>query len=166
MNPMSSSKAENTPAPAVTPEDVTQLLSYRVSVLSRQLARAGGSLYLKELGLTLPQWRTLSALGSFGELAVTGVAERTFMDRGQTSRTIDTLTRAGLIRLRPDVRDGRRTLYSLSADGERLYAAGLPLAKERQQRLVEALPPDDAACFSRVLDRLIGLTAKSSARKG
>jgi len=156
---MDRSVSKSAPAP-VEVGGVSRLLSYRISVLARQLARQAGSFYLDKLGLTQPQWRVLSAIGGAGELTVTEVAERTFMDRGQTSRTVDTLVKAGLIRMRPDVRDGRRILFSLSTDGEEKYAAGLPLSQERQSRLTEALEPDEVEVFSRVLDRLIAATAE------
>jgi DNA-binding MarR family transcriptional regulator len=142
--------------------DLTRLISYRVSVLGRQLARTGGRDYLAKLGLSLPQWRVISTLGAFGERTVTEISDGIFMDRGQTSRTVDGLARSGLVCLRADVKDARRTLYSLSVDGEKLYRRGLPIAADRQKRLVESLDADEVAAFSTVLDKLIALTASAS----
>src|SRR5688500_14436422 len=96
---------------------VTRLLSYRISALSRCLAREGAALYSSKLGLTLPEWRVISALGHAGELSVTDISGQIFMDRGQTSRTVDTLLKSGMLRMRPDVKNQRRTLLSLSPDG-------------------------------------------------
>lgn len=135
--------------------DVARLWSYRISALSRCLAREGAAIYAKELQLALPEWRVISALGRFDELSVTDIAKRIFMDRGQSSRTVDALLKSGMIRMRPDVNNGRRTLISLSSDGEALYAAGLPLARERQLRLEEGISAADIAVFDRVLDEML-----------
>jgi DNA-binding MarR family transcriptional regulator len=143
-----------TPPPARP--DLTRALSYRVAVLSRHLAREAGRLYLDRIGLTLPQWRVLSTLGLFGESGVSQIADHCAMDRGQTSRTIDTLMQAGLVHLRPDARDGRVTWCSLSPEGERRYEAGLPIAFQRQERLLQDFTPQERELFSRMLDRMIG----------
>ena len=132
--------------------DVTRLLSYRISVLSRCLAREGAGIYSKNRGLTLPEWRVISALGRAGEMSVTDDSNSIFMDRGQTSRTVDALLKSGMLRMRPDVNNGRRVLFSLSPDGEALHAAGLPVARGRQARLLEGIPPQDVEVFERVLD--------------
>jgi DNA-binding MarR family transcriptional regulator len=147
--------AESAPAAA----GITRLLSYRISALSRALAREGAAIYSSKLGLTLPEWRVISALGHAGELSVTGISNQVFMDRGQTSRTVDALLEAGLVRMRPDVKNLRRTLFSLSPDGEALHAAGLPVAHERQRRLLQGFSAEEIAVFESVLDRLLGLYA-------
>jgi DNA-binding MarR family transcriptional regulator len=134
---------------------ITRLLSYRISALSRALAREGAAIYSSKLGLTLPEWRVISALGHAGELSVTDISNRIFMDRGQTSRTVDALLKSGMIRMRPDVKNQRRTLLSLSRDGEALHAAGLPVAQERQERLMEGFSAEEIAVFEGVLDRLL-----------
>ncbi len=134
---------------------VARLVSYRISILARYLARDAGRTYQQALSLSVPQWRVVSTLGRFGELSVTAIAEQGFMDRGQTSRTIDSLIAEGLVRLRPDVHDRRATLYSLSPEGEARYAAGIPVALERQKRLLEGFAPEEVEVLDRMLDRLI-----------
>lgn len=148
---------DGAPSPSATGArpDLTRALSYRIAVLSRHLAREAGRLYLDRIGLSLPQWRVLSTLGLFGETGVSQIADHCAMDRGQTSRTIDTLMQAGLVRLRPDVRDGRITLFSLSPEGERRYEAGLPIAFQRQERLLEDFTPEERELFSHMLDRML-----------
>ena len=94
MRKSTSTAARRVQQPA--PTDLTRLFSYRVSVLSKLLAREGGAAYLDAIGLVLPQWRVVSTLGMMGELAVTAISDHTMMDRGQTSRTLDQLIAAGL----------------------------------------------------------------------
>ena len=151
---MGSKLAEDRHEPVAPGADHTRLVSYRLSILSRHLAREGGRLYLAAIGLTLPQWRVVSTLGRFGELGATAIADHCAMDRGQTSRTIDSLISAGLIRLQQAVRDRRTTLYSLSSEGERRYASGLPIAFERQARLLAGFTDAEVETFSRMLDRM------------
>jgi DNA-binding MarR family transcriptional regulator len=159
---MSTKPTPAPPAPDPAPgsvdarPDLSRAFSYRIAVLGRHLARDAGRVYLASIGLTMPQWRVISTLGLLGELGVTQIAEHCAMDRGQTSRTIDTLMQAGLVRLRPDVRDGRVTWFSLSPEGERRYEAGLPIAFRRQERLLDGFTAEERALFSDMLDRMIG----------
>lgn len=161
MKKTTQSVARRAPLPAA---DLTRLFSYRISVLSKLLAREGGAAYLEAIGLALPQWRVVSTLGHMGELAVTAIAEHTMMDRGQTSRTLDQLIAAGLVRMRPDINDGRRTLFSLSSDGEERYRAGMPVALERQKRLLEDFDPREIEDFSAMLDAMIARLSQRKSR--
>jgi DNA-binding MarR family transcriptional regulator len=156
--------ATNT-AQSSAPPEITRLVSYRISALSRGLVREAAAIYEAAIGVTVPEWRLISALGRFGELSVTEAAVETFMDRGQASRTIEALNRAGMLRMRADVKDGRRLLYSLSRDGETKYAAGMTVALRRQERLLEGFAGADVATFVRMLDRMMERLSASGAEE-
>ncbi|MCC5986686.1 MAG: winged helix-turn-helix transcriptional regulator [Pararhodobacter sp.] len=143
------------PASGLAPQDLTRFATYRIYLLSRLLSVDANRFYSARVGLTLAQWRVLSTLGTFGEMSIGGIAEHISMDRGQTSRTIDALTNRGFIRMRPNVKDRRSTLLSLSSEGEALYHAALPLAAERQSHLLDGFSQHEIEVFDRVLDELI-----------
>ena len=142
-------------AACVASRDLTRLVSYRVAVLGRNLARAGGAAYHAALGLNLPQWRVLATLGHFGELPATAIAERAMMARGQTSRTLEALRHAGLLHCGTDAADGRKSLFRLSAAGQARYRDGLVIAEARQARLLDGIDARELARFSAMLDLLV-----------
>ena len=113
------------PEAAAAPDPLSRFYTYRIAVLSRLLATEGGRLYMRRFNLTMPQWRVLSTLGHCRELPLSGIAEHILMDRGQASRTVDSMIERGLVRLRPNLKDRRSTLFSLSHEGEDLYARAL-----------------------------------------
>lgn len=156
----------NDPASGSRAQDLTRFVTYRIHLLSRLLSVDANRFYSAQVGLTLAQWRVLSTLGKFGEMSIGGIAEHISMDRGQTSRTIDALTNLGFIRMRPNVRDRRSTLLSLSGEGEELYHATLPLAAERQRGLLEGFSQREIEAFDRVVDALIARVSDARQEAG
>ena len=57
--------------------------------------------------------------------------------------------------MRPDIDDGRRTLFSLSPEGEARYRAGMPVALERQRRLLQGFTARQVDDMSAMLDVMI-----------
>lgn len=89
-----------------------------------------------ELELTMGQLKGLFALAQGGPMPVGRLAERLGVSEPTTSALVDRLARLGLVRREEDPRDRRRTLVSLSAQGELRVAE---LHQGGQQWLEEAL---------------------------
>lgn len=75
---------------------------------------------LREHGMTEQQWRVLRALMTRPGMEVSELAEATFLLGPSVSRILRDLEGLGLIRRRHDEADHRRSIISLSADGEAL----------------------------------------------
>jgi DNA-binding MarR family transcriptional regulator len=72
--------------------------------------------------VTLAQFAVLNALVTHSPTSVTGLAERTGMNRSWLSRTIHTLATLGYVSRASSPTDGRRADVGLTAKGRALLA--------------------------------------------
>lgn len=135
------------------PFDLAQFLPYRLAVVAARVSARFARQYAVH-GVSIPQWRVLAALGSFGETHATRLVTLTTMDKVKVSRAVAGLIEAGHLRRRPDDADNRRDLLALTARGRRLYAQLVPLALEMQAALLAELPADEARALDAALTRL------------
>lgn len=133
--------------------DLAAFLPYRLAVAAARVSARFSARYEK-FGITIPQWRVLAALGSFGETHAQRLTMLTTMDKVKVSRAVAGLEAAGLLRRRADAEDARRDLLRLTAKGARLYRELVPLAQAMQAELLAELPPGAAAALEVALDRL------------
>jgi DNA-binding MarR family transcriptional regulator len=106
-----------------------------VALRDRQIAVA-----LKQFSLRVPEWRVLATLSSRHGAAMSELAEHTAIDRTTLSRTVDRMVRAGWLARIADTQDMRVTRLVLSARGERLFAAVLPVVDELNRSALKGLP--------------------------
>lgn len=139
--------------------DLLQLQNFLTYRMARVQARlnAQGMRYLKEkAGISLTQWRVIAMIGSGGEDTVMASELKRMMgfDKGMFSRTVKQLMEVGLLTSGTDETDHRRQRLALTADGRALYQKTLPLMRERQQRLRDAIGEQDLAVFFSALEKL------------
>ncbi|NBN62444.1 homoprotocatechuate degradation operon regulator HpaR [Microvirga tunisiensis] len=91
--------------------------------------------------LTEQQWRVMRVLAEDGELDATQLAARALILAPSLTRMIRLLERRGLILLRKDTEDGRRTLVRIAPEG---------LA------LIDRISPESAAIYRMLEDRCGG----------
>ena len=137
------------------PFDLAQFLPYRLAVAAARVSARFAAQYAAH-GVSIPQWRVLAALGSFGETHATRLVALTTMDKVKVSRAVAGLLAAGHLRRRPDGDDNRRDLLSLTAQGLGLYTALVPLALRMQAALLAELSPAEAATLDAALRRFGG----------
>jgi len=133
--------------------DLAQFLPYRLAVAAARVSARFAREYAVH-GVSIPQWRVLAALGSFGETHAGRLVTLTTMDKVKVSRAVAGLLAAGHLRRRPDDSDARRELLALTAAGRALYATLIPLALRMQAELLAELPPDQGAALDAALTRL------------
>lgn len=134
--------------------NIRSLLTHRVLVLSNTFGRGAVRLYASRYGVLLAEWRLLGALAVEAPSSVTALAATLSMDKGALSRTAAALVKKGLVEMRPDSTDARRTEIGLTAAGRELYARVLPAAMDRQRRLLSVLTPVERAMLDKVLAKL------------
>jgi DNA-binding MarR family transcriptional regulator len=106
---------------------------------------------MEEVGLTPTQYAALVKIGEVVETSQNHLGRLTAMDPATSQGVIRRLQARGLIGLRPDPDDRRRTLLTLSDAGKRL----LPTAIARGGAITQAtLAPLDAAEQAQFLDLL------------
>ena len=134
--------------------DLERFLPYRLSVLSNRISSDIARLYDKRYGLSIPEWRVIAVLAKRPGLSATEVAQRTAMDKVAVSRAVSALLDDGRIQRDTDDDDRRRSVLRLSDAGRAIYAEVAPQAMTYEQRLLEALKPDERQALDRLLARM------------
>ena len=136
------------------------LVSHRVLVLSNTLALAASRHYLERFGVRLAEWRVIDALHAGRGISANRISEWLKTDKAWVSRSVERLVAAGHVQRRADPEHGRRQLLTLTAKGERAYAAIAAAARRRNRNLLAALP---AARHSQLERALTALQARAAA---
>jgi DNA-binding MarR family transcriptional regulator len=116
--------------------------------------------YLADFGLSVPEWRLLAMTIRFEPVRFSELVANSSIDKGQASRTLQVLTRRGLIDTRAaggGVRragDGAPVILTVTAKGRRLYSTLLPVAQRNQARLLRLLTREERKTLWRVLNKL------------
>jgi DNA-binding MarR family transcriptional regulator len=151
---MASARAKKRPDPA----DLLVLerfLPYRLSILSNRVSRAIAARYARSFDLTIPEWRVIAVLGRRPGLTAKEIAEATEMDKVAVSRAVARLAAAGRVGARPDPRDARRQLLSLTREGEGVHARIAPIALASERKLLAALDARERAQLDALIERLL-----------
>ena len=134
--------------------ELENFLPYRLSVLAQFVSESLHDLYAEPFGLTVTQWRVMAALGRFAPLTASEVGQRIVMDKVAVSRAVAGLMGRGLVERATDRTDRRRASLRLSARGRAMHARIVPLALAYQERLYEALAPEERRSFDSLIERL------------
>lgn len=149
---------------------VEQYLPYRFNIAAGHISQGLARRYAKfarRYGIGVAEFRILSfigqtlALGQGSGLTARDISARTLMQKVKVSRAIAVLERTGLLRRRVNHRDRREALLTLTAEGRRLYAQMVPVAREYERWLLDGLPTEHIALLDRIIAHL-GERARAS----
>jgi len=142
------------------PRLLQALVSHRALVLSNTLALAASRYYPRRFGIRVPEWRVIDALHAGKGISANRISQWLRTDKAWVKRSVDRLVAGGYVRRRADPTDARRFLLSLTAKGERAYAAVAAAARRRNENLLSAL----SSAERRQLEGLLGkLQAQAAA---
>jgi DNA-binding MarR family transcriptional regulator len=130
------------------------LLSHRVLVLSNTLARAAARHYLRRFGIRLPEWRVIDALHAGRGISANQISQWLQTDKAWVGRSVERLIAGGYVRRRPDPEHGRRLLLTLTAKGERAYAAIAAAAQRRHDNVLKVLSAEERRALEGILGKL------------
>jgi DNA-binding MarR family transcriptional regulator len=130
------------------------LLSHRVLVLSNTLARAASRYYPRRFGVRLAEWRVIDALHAGRGISANQISQWLQTDKAWVGRSVERLIAAGYVRRRPDPQHGRRLLLTLTAKGERAYAAIAAAAQRRHDNVLKPLSAEERQILERILTKL------------
>jgi DNA-binding MarR family transcriptional regulator len=130
------------------------LLSHRVLVLSNTLARAAARFYPRRFGIRLPEWRVIDALHAGRGISANQISQWLLTDKAWVGRSVERLIDAGYVRRRADPNHGRRQLLSLTAKGERAYAAIAVAARRRHDNVLKVLTAKEREELEAILAKL------------
>ena len=130
-------------------------LFYKVALLHARFGRTVAAEATRG-GLTLLQFKVLSAIGSFGPIAASAISASTTIDQAAISRTVRQLLDLGLITRELSERDGRVVQLGLSRSGIKTYDLIAKRLDEAQEQLLLHLDQQQRAALFTLFDILIG----------
>lgn len=134
--------------------ELEHFLPYRLSVVANRASRALATLYDREFGLSIPEWRVVAVLGRFAPLSSNEIVEKTAMDKATISRAVARLVKAKLVAREPHLSDGRLLRLALSASGRDVHARIAKLALGFEAALTAVLSAEERKALHRLLDTL------------
>jgi DNA-binding MarR family transcriptional regulator len=155
--PLPKLKADAEPDAQKAP-DRAYLLEDQVGHLLRRAHQRATAVFLEvmgELELTPTQYAALVKIGDVGETSQNHLGRLTAMDPATSQGVIRRLEAHGLIALRPDPDDRRRTLLTLSPAGRRLLPAAIARGRAVTARTLAPLDAEEQAVFLGLLQKLI-----------
>jgi DNA-binding MarR family transcriptional regulator len=136
-----------------TPYRITDYPMHYFAAIQRQnqlnLARA-----LREIGLSVPMWRALSALRHKDGQTIGELAQLTVLDRSSLGRLLDEMSRERLVEREPLPDDRRALIVRLSAKGRKTFEAGLAIAQRHYRDVFRGVTPKEFDTLMRVLRRV------------
>ena len=130
---------ENRPASASKTEPM-DCVSYRLRRAARVTAKSYDNA-LRTSGLRTTQFTLLAALNQRGDTNIGDLSEWLAIDATTLTRNLEILVRRGLVEnIIGD--DARVRIVRLTDRGKDIYEEALPLWREAQQRVLEALEPE------------------------
>jgi DNA-binding MarR family transcriptional regulator len=150
------------PAPkadAGTPERIkpqtSGFITYKVGLLGKLLDRRSMPWFAARFDLTIAEWRILTFLYAQPSATAKSLAGQCNVDKAEVSRALAALTRRGYASRRPDPRDGRSTLFRITAKGRAQHRRIMPFRQAVQDELVACLTQDELEAVNSALDKLM-----------
>jgi DNA-binding MarR family transcriptional regulator len=137
-----------------TPARLTDFLPYLLSITSNAVSDRIADAYRAHFGLKIPEWRVMAELGDRESATQRTLVEATRMDKVAVNRACRGLEERGLLTRKPNSADGRSHHLGLTAAGEKVYAAIMPMALEMEGRLFSGLSAAERSLFKQMLERI------------
>jgi DNA-binding MarR family transcriptional regulator len=154
--PRSSKKrpASTSTPPSAVVFDLNEHIATRVAIFANRLSRSASRFYRKYYGIGVVEWRLIMYVGREKETRANRICRETDLDKGAVSRSLAALQRMGMVSVKEDGSDSRRNNVALTAKGRALHKELVPIAFDRQRRLVAGLTPGEVQIFLALIDRL------------
>lgn len=137
-----------------TPIDKALLLPFQISQLNAALSAQARAILTRHGDLTLPQWRILWLLSSGVASTSTTVRKAAQIDKGQFSKTLNTLVEKDLVQLEPYEKDKRQFSISLTQNGWATHALLAPELNARHNHLLDALTAQERGLIFHAIQAL------------
>lgn len=134
--------------------DVTRNLSFRVIQLASSLGRSAANAIPGEVGISVPQWRVISVIGSRPDISFRSLVQILEIDKGWISRTLVKLQEEDLVLSTPDPMDKRQFTLNLTDQGRELHLKGSRISRKRQKQLEAEFTQQEYKTLIGLLDRL------------
>jgi DNA-binding MarR family transcriptional regulator len=133
----------------------------RVVRLQVELFAAVDARLRRDLDIPLIALLPLRVVAARPGCRVQDIADGVGISVGGASKSADRLERGGWVRRAGNPSDRRSSVLELTAEGDRVVAAGSAIIREEMEsRLVPPLGPAGTARFAADIDRLLGLSGQ------
>lgn len=130
-------------------------LDDQVGFILRRANQRHLALFARDIpDLTPTQFAALAKLCELGQASQNALGRATAMDAATIKGVIDRLRKRGLVAARRDADDARRVHLSPTKQGQQLYEALLPRAREISKETLAPLTPQEATLFLQLLEKL------------
>jgi DNA-binding MarR family transcriptional regulator len=133
---------------------LTDFLPYLLSITSNAVSDRIADRYRAHFGLKIPEWRVMAVLGDQGAATQRALVEATRMDKVAVNRACKVLEDRGLLAREPNAADGRSHHLELTAPGQDMYRAIMPIALEMERLTFSALSAAERSLFKDLLKRI------------
>jgi DNA-binding MarR family transcriptional regulator len=136
-------------------QKLTDVLSFRLNVLSRAIDSNAEHNSMRHINMTLLETRVTHYLHDHGPSPIASIARDMCVDAGQVSRMVVSLIEKGHARRARNPVDGRSTIISLSEAGRESVERRIHSVMRWNEILAAQVSSDEYAVLSRALDKLI-----------
>jgi len=134
--------------------DLERFLTYRLHAVNKLSDRDTHRAYLEQLELPLGEARCLAAIGRFEPLSVKDLARAANLDKGQASRSAQSLVERGLADKTTSDTDARGVWLTLTPSGEGMYDRVIRLIEARNREIFGCLSAAEREHLGSLLDRV------------
>lgn len=137
------------------PRSLQDFLTFRLARLNQALNNQVTDVLARHAHIGLTEWRVLSIVAGSDAGTARAVASLTGIDPAMISRALKQLEDRGLVLTVRDSTDRRARQVRLTPAGRRLYEDVVPIMRNRQEALLDALPPEARAVIFDAIDKLM-----------
>jgi DNA-binding MarR family transcriptional regulator len=131
-----------------------RFMPYRLSYSANLVSEAIAQQYSVIFNLTIPEWRVVAHVAEQSGITQQEIGLRTRMDKVTVSRATIALAARGFVSRNKNPADRRSRLLSLTAAGQRLYAATAPRALELERAVFGQFSAAEMTAFRGFLQRV------------
>jgi len=131
-----------------------QLMTYKFARLNAKMTAQAARILKETSELSLSQWRIVSFLNQRQSATMAEFVRFSGFDKGQMSRTVKELVRAGLVTGEIGTKDQRTQELRLTDLGRATFEKARPSMRGRQASLLNCLSEAERKTFYTVLDKL------------
>jgi DNA-binding MarR family transcriptional regulator len=145
---------------AVEQDEPLQLAEYPSSLLLRVanvIHQEGTAVYARKHGLALPEWRILGRLHESAPMRLADLCRVSHFDKAQATRVLRGLTARRLVRIVADPAHAHRRIVDITPAGRKLAQSIFPQAMAEQQKLLQALSPEERRLTFSALRKLLAV---------
>ncbi len=130
-------------------------LSFRVNFIAHHFNQPVYDWVWREYRLTQPEHVVLYALGLKDGITADDIAASTSRPKNTLSRGVNAALRKKLIDRRPDPRDRRRLILTLTATGRRIVAKSVPALVAHEDAMAARLSKAERRALEALLEKII-----------